>query len=75
MDKKNKKISSFFNFGVIRQETQHGCLPSLPGNWDKGIEIVYGKNVITLTNDPQVEQGTQVEERCPFLFFSIFVPF
>jgi hypothetical protein len=26
-----------------RQATQHGCLPSLLGDGDKGIEIVYGK--------------------------------
>jgi hypothetical protein len=25
-----------------RQATQHGCLPSLPGDRDKGIEKVYG---------------------------------
>ncbi len=24
-----------------RQATKHGCLPSLPGDGDKGIEIVY----------------------------------
>jgi len=27
----------------MRQATQHGCLPSLLGERDKGIEIVYGK--------------------------------
>jgi hypothetical protein len=26
-----------------RQATQHGCLPSLLGHGDKGIEIVWGK--------------------------------
>ncbi len=26
-----------------RQATQHGCLPSLLGDGDKGIEIAYGK--------------------------------
>jgi hypothetical protein len=26
-----------------RQATQHGCLPSLLGDGDKGIEIVYGE--------------------------------
>ncbi len=26
-----------------RQATQHDCLPSLQGDWDKGIEIVYGE--------------------------------
>jgi hypothetical protein len=25
-----------------RQATQHGCLPCLQGDRDKGIEIVYG---------------------------------
>ncbi len=31
-----------------RQATQHGCLPSLLGDVDKGIEIVYGeeKNIL-----------------------------
>jgi hypothetical protein len=26
-----------------RQATQHGCLPSLIGDGDRGIEIVYGE--------------------------------
>jgi hypothetical protein len=26
-----------------RRATQHGCRPSLLGDWDKGIEIVYGE--------------------------------
>jgi len=26
-----------------RQVTQHGCLPSLPGGGDKGIEMEYGE--------------------------------
>jgi hypothetical protein len=26
-----------------RQATQHGCLPSLLGGGDEGIEIVYGE--------------------------------
>ncbi len=31
-----------------RQATQHGCLPSVLGDGDKGIEIVYGegKNIL-----------------------------
>jgi hypothetical protein len=31
-----------------RQATHHGCLPSLLGGGDKGIEIVYGeeKNIL-----------------------------
>ncbi len=27
----------------MRQATQHGCLPSLLGDGDKGIKIVYGE--------------------------------
>jgi hypothetical protein len=32
----------------MRQETQHGCLPSLLGDGDKGTEKVYGeeKNIL-----------------------------
>ncbi len=35
-----------------RQATQHGCLPSLLGDGDKGIEIVFGeeKNILNWTN-------------------------
>ncbi len=29
-----------------RQATQHGCLPSLLGDGDKGIKIVYGEEKI-----------------------------
>jgi hypothetical protein len=29
-----------------RQATQHGCLPSLQGGGDKGIEKVYGEEKI-----------------------------
>jgi hypothetical protein len=37
-------------FGLIgsnrdRQTTQHGCLPSLQGDGDKRIEIVYGEKI------------------------------
>jgi hypothetical protein len=34
-----------------RHATQHGCLPNLLGDGDKGIEIVYGeeKNILYLT--------------------------
>jgi hypothetical protein len=35
----------------------------LLGNSDKEIEIVYGEEATILTKDPQVEQGTQVEEK------------
>jgi hypothetical protein len=32
-----------------RQVTQHGCLPSLLGDGDKGIEILYGEEKNTLS--------------------------
>jgi hypothetical protein len=31
-----------------RQATQHGCLPSLLGDGDKEIEVVYGEEKIPL---------------------------
>jgi hypothetical protein len=32
-----------------RQATKHGCLPSLMGNGDKGIEILYSEEKVIFT--------------------------
>ncbi len=42
-----------------RQAIQHGCLPSLLGDGDKGIEIVYGGEKIFGTGLTTVEQPRQ----------------
>ncbi len=39
------------------QATQHGCLPSLLGNRDKGIERVYRKEKIFCTGQTRAAQG------------------
>jgi hypothetical protein len=39
-----------------RQSTQHGCLPSLLGDRDEGIEIVYGEEKQILYG---VDQGSE----------------
>jgi hypothetical protein len=51
-----------------RQETEHGCLPSLLGDREKGIEIVYGggKNIFFctgLTKAAKAEQKSLVPAR------------
>jgi hypothetical protein len=49
-----------------RQATQHDCLPSLLGDEDKGIEIVYGeeKNICTRPNRAaKAEQNSCVPAR------------
>jgi hypothetical protein len=65
-----------------RQATKHGCLPSLLGEGDKGIEIVHGeeKNILYWAGAAKAEQKSLVparqaprtnQERNPFHLFSL----
>ncbi len=42
-----------------RQATQHGCLPSLLGDGDKCIEIVYGEEKIFYTGPTRADKTEQ----------------
>ncbi len=42
-----------------RQATQHACLPSLYGDWEKGIEIVYGEENIFCTGPTRAAKTEQ----------------
>jgi hypothetical protein len=64
-----------------RQATQHGCLPSLLGDWDKEIVKVYGeeKNILyRVVRAAKTEQKSLVstrqaqrtnQERTPFICY------
>jgi hypothetical protein len=63
----------------MRQSTQHGCLPSLLGDGDKGTEIVYGeeKNILYWTDYSSLGRtkisytGTTSPIKDPFHFYSL----
>jgi hypothetical protein len=39
--------------------TQHGCLPNVLGDGDKGIEIVYGEEKILFTGPTKAAKAEQ----------------
>jgi hypothetical protein len=45
------------DYESMRQVTQHGCLPSLLGDGDKEIQIVYGEEKNIFTGPTRANQG------------------
>ncbi len=49
-----------------RQATQHGCLPSLLGDGDKGIEIVYDEEKIVCPGQPRQNKNLLYRHDKPY---------
>jgi hypothetical protein len=48
-----------------RQATQHGCLPSLLGDWDKGTETVYGEEKKIFGSGPAIAAKAEQKSLVP----------
>ncbi len=53
-----------------RQATQHGCLTSLMGDGDKGIEILYSEEKV-IFSEPTRAAKTKINLQGPLLLYSI----
>jgi hypothetical protein len=52
-----------------RQATQHGCLPSLMGDGDKGIEILYSEEKVICTK-PTRAAKPKINQQGPLHLYS-----
>jgi hypothetical protein len=57
----------------MRQATHHGCLPSLRGDGDNGIEVMYVEPRVQLSADRKTDflylQNKYVDERIGVYYF------